>query len=341
MASIRLKFVKAYVDRHGRARHYFRKPGCKSVTLPGLPGSPEFMDAYSAAVAAESPRVEIGASRTRARTIAAVSVGYFGSVDFANLAPSSQKKYRRIIEHLRSNYGSLSTATMQRAHVQRMLDAKAATPSEARSLLICLRALMAYAVAIGVRQDDPTAGIKAKVRKGTGYTPWTEDDVATFERAYPVGSKQRLAFVLLLETGLRAVDVVRVGRPNMRGGTLRIVTQKTGTEVAIPVSAKLAEAIAAAPADHLVFLINENGRPFTAKAFGAWFSAQCRRVGLALSPHGVRKFAATRMANSGASAHELMAYFGWSSIGEAERYTRAANRERLARSAAERTRNVG
>ena len=62
MASIRLKFVKAYVDRHGKARHYFRKPGCKPVALPGLPGSDEFMAAYGAALA-DPPRTEIAARR--------------------------------------------------------------------------------------------------------------------------------------------------------------------------------------------------------------------------------------------------------------------------------------
>jgi len=56
MANIRLRYVKAYVDRHGKARHYFRKPGCKPVALPGLPGSDEFMAAYSAALANPPPR---------------------------------------------------------------------------------------------------------------------------------------------------------------------------------------------------------------------------------------------------------------------------------------------
>ena len=73
MASIRLKFVKAYVDRHGKARHYFRKPGCKPVALPGPPGSDEFMAAYGAALA-KTPRVEIAARRTRAGSINAMIV---------------------------------------------------------------------------------------------------------------------------------------------------------------------------------------------------------------------------------------------------------------------------
>jgi hypothetical protein len=40
-----------------------------------------------------------------------------------------------------------------------------------------------------------------------------------------------------------------------------------------------------------------------------------------------------RLANEGATEHQLMAWFGWTSIREAERYTRKANRKRLAESA--------
>jgi integrase len=48
------------------------------------------------------------------------------------------------------------------------------------------------------------------------------------------------------------------------------------------------------------------------------------------SAHGLRKTAATRAAENGATTHELMAIFGWVDIKEAEIYTRAANRKRLA-----------
>ncbi len=46
--------------------------------------------------------------------------------------------------------------------------------------------------------------------------------------------------------------------------------------------------------------------------------------------HGLRKAAATRAADNGATTHELMAVFGWIDIKEAEIYTRNANRKRLA-----------
>jgi len=231
---------------------------------------------------------------------------------------------------------------LARKHVVKMLDGKKDTPAAARDFLRCLRLLTQYAISIGVRQDDPTVGVRVKLPRSDGFRPWIEGDIAAFEAAYPVGSKPHLALALLLETGLRCADVVRVGRANIRDGVLRIVQQKNGIPVANPVTAKLAEAInAAAPADHLVFLLSERGAPFTAKGFGKWFSAQCRRIGLTgLSPHGVRKFKATLMASRGATAHGLMAFFGWASIKEAERYTRKFDRERLARDTEARTRTA-
>jgi hypothetical protein len=59
-------YVQAFVDRHGRARFYFRRRGYQSVTLPGLPWSPTFMAAYEAAKGGPS-RIEVGVSRTTPR----------------------------------------------------------------------------------------------------------------------------------------------------------------------------------------------------------------------------------------------------------------------------------
>jgi hypothetical protein len=87
LANLPLKFVHRYRDRHDRFRHYFRRTGFKSVRLPGLPGSPEFMAACQAALAgATAPRIEIGAGRTKPGSVAAAVAAYLGSIDFGNLA---------------------------------------------------------------------------------------------------------------------------------------------------------------------------------------------------------------------------------------------------------------
>jgi len=153
----------------------------------------------------------------------------------------------------------------------------------------------------------------------------------------PIGTKPRLALALLLGTALRASDVVRVGRSHVRNGTITgIVQQKTGAALPpIPICADLAAAInAAAPTEHVVFLLSERGRSFTAKGFGEWFSSQCERVGLkGLSAHGLRKAACRRLAEAGCSANEIAAISGHASLNEVARYTRAADQARMARNA--------
>jgi integrase len=340
VTNLRLRYVHAFVDRHGKARYYFRRHW-RRIPLPGLPGSAEFNRAYEQALAGAPPAIEVGATRTVAGSVNAMIVGYLGSAAFGQLAPASQRQYRRILEELRHQHGDRSIATLERRHVVLMLDAKAKTPAAARDLLRCLRLLVQHAIGLGIRQDDPTHGVRVKMPKTEGFKTWTEEDIAAFEAAYPIGTKPRLALALLLGTALRASDVVRVGRSHIRNGTIAgIVQQKTGAPLPpIPIGAHLAAAInAAAPSEHVVFLLNELGRSFTAKAFGKWFSAQCDRIGLAgLSPHGLRKAACRRLAEAGCSANEIAALSGHKSLNEVARYTRAADQARMVRNAVERT----
>jgi len=81
--------------------------------------------------------------------------------------------------------------------------------------------------------------------------------------------------------------------------------------------------------------VTELGKPFTSNGFGNWFRKRCNEAGVPGSAHGLRKAAATRCAENGATAHELMAMFGWTTVKEAERYTRAAERRHLGLKASE------
>jgi integrase len=327
-----LKFVKAYVDRHGRARHYLRKPGCKPVALPGMVGSEEFLEAYGKALAA-GPRVEIGERQTRAGSINAMIIGYLGTAAFHNLAPASQQTYRRIFEPMRHDYGDMSVATLARKHVVKMLDAKKDTPAAARDFLRCLRLLVAYAIGIGIRQDDPTAGVRVKLPKSDGYHSWTEEEIAAFEAAYGIGSKARLALALLLNTAARCADVVKLGRGHVRNGEFHYIQQKTRKPVVVPITDVSAAAInAAAPSEHVTFLINKRGASFTAKQFGQWFTKRCVRIGLkGVSPHGLRKAACRRMAEAGCTAPQIASVSGHASLKEVQRYIEAVDRAKLAR----------
>jgi integrase len=324
-------YVQAFVDRHGRPRYYFRRRGFARVPLRGLPWSPDFMAAYKAAL--DAGRVPLGIGNDPG-TVDAVVTAYLNSETFGDLAAATRAMRRALLLRFCKAHGEKPLAAMEGRHVAQLLDRLRPYPQ--RNMLKALRGLMAFAYVERAIDVDPTAGYKPRRVKDTGGSrTWTEEDVAAFEARHPIGSNARLALALLLYTGQRRGDIVRVGRQHIRGGVLSLRQSKTGAPIDIPVLADLQTVLDVAPVG-MTFLITERGKPFTAAGFGGWFRRRCNEAGLyGLSAHGLRKAAATRLADHGATAHELMAWFGWTTLREAERYTRAANRKALAQGVAQ------
>jgi integrase len=337
MSSIRLKYVHQWVDKRNggaKARYYFRRPGFKRIPLPDLPGSAAFMEAYSAALAGQSlPRPMIGASRTKAGSIAALIVGFFCSPHFLALAPATQQTYRLILERFRNEHGDKPVALLTRQHINAMLAQRVLTPAAANHWLRLVKSLMAFAVEEGWRKDNPTAGIRSITNKTDGFHTWTEGEIAAFENHYPVGSKARLALALLLYTAQRRSDVVRMGRQHVSNGMISVRQKKTGTMLVIPVHPDLAAIIEATPNDHLTFLTTSFGKPFTAPGFGNWFRERCDEAVIPkhCAAHGLRKAACRRLAEAGCSANVIASVSGHTTLSEVARYTKAADQERMAR----------
>ncbi len=83
---------------------------------------------------------------------------------------------------------------------------------------------------------DPSVAVeRRKVKKSSGYEPWTVSDIDNFRDHWPITFPQRLAFELLHWTAARSSDAVRLGLGMVdRQGWLVFRQQKTGGEVAIP-----------------------------------------------------------------------------------------------------------
>lgn len=323
------KYCKGYIDRHGCPRWYLRKPGLPGVALPGLPWSPEFMAAYQDALTGEpAPR----SAKAGPGTIDALAMSYFQSADFACLRPSTKTTYRGIIERFREDHGGKRVAALEAKHVRKIIGDRSATPAAANNLLRMIKLLMRHAVEQGWRRDDPTDGVRKLRVQSTGFTTWEEEHVDQFLAAHAPDSRAVLALTLLLYTGQRRSDVVRMGRQHVRDGLLTITQQKTGTTVHVPVLRPLQSVLDALPRDNLTFLTTAHGKPFTPAGFTNWFRDMTQQAGLpkGLSPHGLRKATARRLAEHGRSANEIMAVLGHAALAEASRYTAAADRKRLA-----------
>jgi integrase len=335
MTNLTLRYVHEFRDRHGKVRRYFRRPGFKRATLPGLPGSEEFMAAYQAALDGSSaPKLTVGSSRTIPGTIGDLVARYFGSRAFLSISPSTQRTYRGIIERLRREHGDKRVAKLERQHVMTMLSGRAETPTASNNFLRLLKMLMQFAIDEGMRPDNPVVGIKRIKVKGDGFHAWTEEEIARFEERHPVGTKARLALALLLYTAQRRGDVVGMGRQHIRNGVLHVQQQKTGIKLEIPLHPALAAIIEATPSEHLTFLTTEYGRAFTSNGFGNWFRERCNEAGLSeCSAHGLRKAASRRLAEAGVSTLELGSITGHQTLREIERYTKSASRSHMAKSA--------
>jgi integrase len=215
-------------------------------------------------------------------------------------------------------------------------DRRGNTPAQARHFIDTMRGLFAWAKEAQFVKANHALGVKyPNQRKSQGFPVWTEEDLARYESHWPLGTKERVWLAVLLYTGLRRGDAVRLGRQHVRDGVASIRTEKSqgDIEVTIPLLPALKEALRAGPTGDLAFICGVNGKPMTKESFGNAFRDACNAAGVRKSAHGVRKIGATRAANNGATVAQLEAIFGWVGGRMASLYTRSADRVRLAREA--------
>ena len=128
---------------------------------------------------------------------------------------------------------------------------------------------------------------------------------------------------------------MRLGRQHVRNGTATLTTEKTGTTVDLPILPVLKTTLDAGPCGDLAFIVSAKGQPFTKESFGNVFAKTARMAGVRKSCHGLRKVAAIRCAENGATVPQMNAIFGWKGYKMARHYIEAANRKRLAAEAME------
>ena len=221
MTVIRIPYVKEYVDQAGTVRRYFRKPGCKSAVLPGVPGSREFMAAYEAAIGTPIVRP----ARQGVGTVGALIVDYLRGPAFMNLKPSSQASYRIVLDRFGMKHGHRLVRDMPRAKVAAYVHAIGAErPGMANLTRAVLRKLLAQAVRLGYRNDNPVVEID-RYKIGTRHS-WTEGELAAFEKRWPLGTRERLAYALLLYTGNAAATLCECAGRTFPGAQLPLCRKK-------------------------------------------------------------------------------------------------------------------
>ena len=318
--------VTAYRDRHGRSRYRFRKKGLPTYHFRNEPGTPGFLEEYANAKAAQAEKPP----RHAPFTYDALISSFYRTPKWLGMKPSSQKTYRGIIERFRAKNGEKDVRLVTAAAIDRKLGDMADTPAAANNLRKTLSRLHRHAIKLGWRTDNPVDATDP-YKQGKGWHCWTDAELAQFDARWPLGTRERLAKELLLETALRRSDVLTVGRQHRKGDKLHLHHSKNDSDTVIPVSPSLAAALDAVESGHMTYLVTQFGKPFTGNGFGNWFRRACQDAGLPhCSPHGLRKAMSRRLAESGATSLQGRAVTGHKTDKEFAYYAEQASKEAMA-----------
>lgn len=354
---LNIPYVVADTDRHGNVRLYYWRKGRPKIRLRAEPGTVAFATEIEAArittdAAAPKSAREIGPASFRG-----LCLDYFKSASFRTLGAGTQNQNKLLLEDIsRSKVpktgqerGTLPYALLEARHVEEIRDEKFELPGAANNRVKALRRLFKWAKAAkktGAR--NPAAEVDYIKTGGDGFRTWTSADIEQFEEAHPIGTQARLCLDLFLYTGVRRSDVVKLGPQHERADWLHFTEAKGSRKAGatpkvrdIPIIDPLRATLEASR--HIMgafaYLVTERGVPFTAKGFGAKMRDWVEEAGLpvghgGLAAHGLRKAAAVHAAENGATDRQLMALFGWETEKEANRYTKRANKKKLAGHAA-------
>jgi len=328
----RPEYVQVVTDRYGKQHLYFRHPRKPRKRLPGPLYSEQFWTAYHRAC--EVKNVDNGISREIAGSISALISQYYKSSSYTALGPSTKSTYSRQIEPFRAKYGHLPVSQVKPKHIDQILgDIAKTSTAQAHKMRKRLLKLMALSVTWEYRDDNPMLLAQKIKHKEKGWRTWTEGDIETYRAHWKAGTPKRIALEILLHTGLRRSDAVRLGRQHRQGNKHVISIKKSGETInaIIPVHPTLEAHL---PKTGLTYIVTERGVGRSEKAFTNWIINAAKEAGLPphSSPHGLRKAMCKRLADAGCTSAEISAITG-QSIVVIERYIREYNRDAAAEKA--------
>lgn len=180
--------------------------------------------------------------------------------------------------------------------------------------------------------------VRVKRPKLGQHRPVTDEEFQAIVRGctMPV----RVAAFLGRYTGQRRGDVLKMKWEDISlvhgVECIRVVQEKTGTELDIPLSETLKTAMHLFPRGDSGYIVEgEWGHRMDENQFSRRWRKECNKLGLKpdVTFHGLRKAAAIAVAENGGTVKEIMALGGWRDHRTAMGYVKGADQHRLAKSA--------
>ena len=216
------------VTRHEKAVWYVRVGKGPRIRLTAEFGTAEFEIEYQAAI---SGKTQPRKSGPLAGSLAWLIDRYRETSAWTSLSMATRRQRENILKQIIGSAGSQRYTAITAATIAAGRDRRSQTPFQARHFLFTMVGLFEWATDAKFLKKNPAAAVKYPLLKsGDGFPVWTEDDVAAYETRWPIGTRQRVWIAVLLYTGLRRGDAVRLGRQHVRDGVASIKTEKTGTK---------------------------------------------------------------------------------------------------------------
>ncbi|WP_455481253.1 tyrosine-type recombinase/integrase [Bartonella sp. B12(2025)] len=323
------------ITRHGKTIWYVRIGHGQRIRIHGIYGMQEFVDNYKSALAQSQglilPKSKPG--KLVEGSFAWLLKQYFNSANWHSLAKATQRQKELILMKVCDTIGNIPYREIKKTHIIAGVERRKETPATARNFLKALNGLFKWAIDQNLLEDNPASSIKRPPLKNKdGFPAWTEEDVEKYYQRWSIGTHERVWIDVLLYTGLRRGDAVRIGWKDVKDNTIHLKTEKSKfqTDVFLPILPELAATLEMGPIGDEAFICGKEGKKLIKESFGNLFRDACNAAGIKKSAHGLRKLAATRAANSGATVSQMKALFGWTEDSMASLYTKSADRKKLA-----------
>jgi integrase len=331
-----------YLDRIG-GRIYFRING-KRQRLPDDETSPEYAAAYDALLAGRlAPKLR---RQVRPAPDGVGSIGWFIEKYLASdffvgrdgrvpeFSAGTRLNYRPVLEAIRTRLGParLADLTPENVDVYLAKVQREHTPSVAMRHKVMLSNLWKFARGFAEfkrnGKTNPTADAVNIYTVEQEHQPWPDDVQDRFVAACDVNL--HLAYHLLLCTGQRVSDVIKMKWTDYDGTRFKVMQKKTGTEMWCKAPKILRELLARTEHVHDNILTHKWRRPYTRDSLGHRIKdALIANGDEQYTAHGLRKNAGIMLAENGATVPQIMAALGHSTPKLALYYCRLAQQQTL------------
>jgi hypothetical protein len=235
--------VRRVVAR-GREYFYFQRGrGTKHAgprrSLPCDLHSVEFWRAYREALGTETEQT--------GRKFNDLIAAYKMSPEYRGLAAATQQDYERYLDIIQRAWGELLVSGVRPKNVLTLRDAWATTPVAANHLVSVAKTLINWGIPREFSEGNPCLAIAKLATEEGGARPWPIWAYGLIEAH--AREDLRRAVWLARYTGQRQADVIRMskgdleegGIGDLEEGGIKVIQQKTGKELWIPLHAYLKE----------------------------------------------------------------------------------------------------